>query len=119
MHPTHRLILLASLVAAWFASAALGRELSRDGASEFSLGIGYASVSLGSSIIDSESAWRFEPALTFAPIPDLPQLRIGGDVGVTLVLDNSSRTIVSSGGTTIFVGQSDVPLWLLEPELRL
>jgi hypothetical protein len=57
--------------------------------------------------------------LTFAPIQQLPQLRIGGDVGVTLVMDNSSRTIVSGDHGTVFIGSSDVPVWFLEPELRV
>jgi len=93
---------------------------SLDGASEFSLGIGYANVSLsGSSVIDGESALRFEPTLSFSPIRQLPQLRLGTSVGVTMVLDNSSRTIVSGDGGLIFVGSSEIPLWLLEPELRL
>ena len=32
---------------------------------------------------------------------------------------NSQRTIISRNGTLIFAGSSDVPLWLLEPELRV
>ena len=60
-----------------------------------------------------------EPAVTFSPFQNLPQLRLGGDVGVTMVLDNSSRTLIIDNGNTIYRGSSDVPLWLLEPELRL
>jgi hypothetical protein len=87
---------------------------------EFSLGIGYAHLSIGDSdsLLDSEDALRFDGALTFAPFPDLPQLRLGGALGVSMVLDNSQRTIISSEGL-IFVGSSDVPLYLLEPELRV
>ena len=108
------------IVSTLFASALRAQELSPDGAAEFALGLGYANVSLGSkSSIDSEGAFHFEPSLVFSPIQQLPQLRLGTDVGVTMVLDNSTRTIISSGGTTIFRGSSDVPLWLLEPELRL
>lgn len=95
-------------------------DASSDGMAEFSLGIGYANVSLsGSDVIDGEGALRFEPAVTFSPIPSLPQLRLGGDVGVTMVLDNSSRTLIINDGNTVYRGSSDVPLWLLEPELRL
>jgi hypothetical protein len=88
--------------------------------SEFALGIGYAHLSIGDSdsVLDSEDALRFDAALTFAPIFDLPQLRIGGALGVTLVLDNSQFAFISSGGA-VFVGSSDVPLWLLEPEFRV
>jgi len=90
------------------------------GASEFSLSIGYANIDLGSSsILDSESALRFEPSLSFSPIQQLPQLRLGADVGVSMVLDNSTRTIISKDGTLLFAGSGDIPFWLLEPELRL
>ena len=88
---------------------------------EFSLGIGYAHVSIGDSdsILDSEDALRFDPALSFAPLPDLPQLRIGGAFGVSMVRDNSERTIISNDGNLIIAGSSDVPLFLLEPEFRV
>jgi hypothetical protein len=87
--------------------------------SQFALGIGYAHLAIGGSdsALESEDALRFDPALTFAPFRDLPQLRIGGALGVTMVLDNSQFAFVSNGGA-VFVGHSDVPLWLLEPELR-
>jgi hypothetical protein len=100
--------------------AARAQDAPYDGVAEFSLGIGYAHVSLADSdVIDGESGIHFEPALTFSLIPQLPQLRVGADVGVTLVLDNSQRAIISRNGTLIFAGSSDVPLWLLEPELRV
>jgi hypothetical protein len=102
------------------ATTAMGQISTEDGPAEFSLGIGYANVSLGSSsAIDGESALRFEPSLTFSPIQQVPQLRFGADVGVSMVLDNSNRTIVSNDGQLIFFGSSDIPLWTLEPELRL
>jgi hypothetical protein len=89
-------------------------------ASEFSLGIGYAHVGIGDSdsVLDSEDALRFDPAVTFSPFAKLPQVRLGAAVGLTMVLDNSERTIVSNGGVVI-VGHSSVPLWLVEPEVRL
>jgi len=88
--------------------------------SEFALGIGYAHLSIGGSesALHSEDALRFDPALTFAPFFNLPQLRIGGALGVTLVLDNSQFVFISNGGA-VFAGSSDVPLWLLEPEFRV
>ena len=92
-----------------------------DGAADFSLGFGYSQISIGdSSVFSDEGALRVEPTLSLAPLsPHLPQLRLGMTVGFGLVLDNSERTIISRNGTLIFAGSSDVPLWLLEPELRL
>jgi hypothetical protein len=40
-------------------------------------------------------------------------------VGVSMILDNTSRTIISNNGTLIFRGSNDVPFWLIEPELRI
>jgi hypothetical protein len=114
------LIVFAMLLAALRTPPAAAQSILDDGPAEFSLSIGYANISLGSdSAIDNDSALRFEPSVSFSPIRQLPQLRLGGDVGVSMVLDNSTRTIISSNGTLIFAGSSDVPLWLLEPELRL
>ena len=89
-------------------------------AAEFSLGIGYANLSIGGSdsVIDSEGALRFDGIVSFSPLQNLPQLRLGAGAGVTLVLDNSQWALVSSGGA-VFVGHADVPLWLIEPEVRL
>ena len=114
-------LLLGVCVAPLAVAPAWGQEdWSADGAAEFSLSMGYANVSLRhSDVIDGESAFRFEPVLSLAPLKPLPQLRVGADLGVTLVLDNTQRTVISNNGTLIVAGSSDVPLWLLEPELRL
>ena len=97
---------LATLAAALMASQAGAQDVSADGAPEFALGIGYANVSLGdSSVIDSESALRFEPTLSFSPIQQLPQLRLGANVGVTMVLDNSTRTIISGDSAFLASGR--------------
>jgi len=88
---------------------------------EFSLGIGYAHIAIGDSsesVLDSEGALRFDGSLSYAPLEGLPQLRVGFALGVSLVLDDSERAIISDGGLVV-VGSSDVPLWLLEPEFRL
>src|SRR5206468_5681226 len=101
------------------ASMAWAQASSDEALSDFSLSIGYSNVGLGSSsAIDSEGALRVDGYLTFSPLKDLPQLRIGGGVGVSLVLDDSSFVIVSSGGA-FFAGSADIPLWFIEPELRL
>ena len=117
------LLTAAAVVGCWLVALitpARAQDAPYDGVAEFSLGIGYANVSLAdSNVIDGEGGIHFEPALTFSLIRQLPQLRVGADVGVTLVLDNSQRTIISRNGTLVFSGSSDVPLWLLEPELRL
>ena len=108
------------LILCLMTASVLAQEAPMEGMAEFSLGVGYANVSLSSSdVIDNEGALRFEPAITFSPIRDLPQFRLGADVGVTLVLDNSSRTIISGDDGLIYTGSSDIPLWLLEPEVRL
>jgi hypothetical protein len=107
-------------LATYLTSVAYAQDSSGDAAPEFSLGIGYANVSLSdSSVIDGENALHFEPTLSVSPIQQLPQLRLATNVGVTLVLDNSTRTIVSGDNGLIYRGSSDVPLWLLEPELRI
>jgi hypothetical protein len=114
------LFVLGIMFLALQASPAAAQSVLDDGPPEFSLSIGYANISLGSdSAIDGDSALRFEPLLSFSPIRQLPQLRLGTAVGVSMVLDNSSRTLIASNGTVIFAGSSDIPLWLLEPELRL
>jgi hypothetical protein len=111
---------LALIAAPLLCSTARAQADYVEDAPEFSLGIGYANVTLdGSPVIDGEGAIRFEPTLSFSPFRPLPQLRLGTDVGMTLVLDNSSRTIISGDGGLIFAGSSDIPLWLVEPELRL
>jgi hypothetical protein len=91
------------------------------GRPEFSFGIGYAHIEVGgsSSALHSMDALRFDPDLSFSPIEKLPQLRLGGAFGVSMVIDNSSRTIISNGGTVIITGSSEVPFLTLEPELRL
>ncbi len=114
---------LQSLIAT-FTVMTVGRvALAQDGLppGEFSLGIGYAHMSIGdsgSSVLDSEDALRFDGALSYAPSPQVSQLRIGAAIGVSLVLDDSQRAIISDGGLVI-VGSSEVPLYLIEPEFRV
>jgi hypothetical protein len=87
---------------------------------EFLLDVGYANISLGSnSSLNNQSALRIDPELSFAPLNPLPQLRVGIDVGISLVLDNSTRTLIIDNGQVIFHGSNNVPLWTLEPELNL
>jgi hypothetical protein len=111
------------LLSATFAMMAVGRlALAQDGVppGEFSLGIGYAHISIGdsgSSVLDSEDALRFDGVLSYAPFPQVSQLRLGAAVGVSLVLDDSERVITSSGGLVI-AGSSEVPVYLVEPEFR-
>ena len=88
---------------------------------EFSLGIGYAHLGIGGSdsLLDSEDALHFDAALMYSLIPDVPQLRLGFGFGVSMVLDDSERVIISGDNGLIIAGSSDVPLYLLEPEFRL
>jgi hypothetical protein len=87
---------------------------------DFALGVGYAEVGIGDedSVIEAESALRFDGYLGFSPLEDLPQLRLGGAMGVSMVLDDAQFAFISSGGAT-FVGRAEMPLLILEPEVRL
>jgi hypothetical protein len=111
---------VVAIALALSARAARGQESESELMGEFGLGIGYTQVSIGGSDspLDSEDAVRFDLALSIAPLPAVPQLRLGGALGFVLALDNSQRTIVSDGGLVI-VGSSDVPLFLFEPEVRV
>src|SRR5688572_28243185 len=110
--PLAAFVLAAAATAAGVApTTAFAQDQSPLPTTEFSLGIGYANVTLDDSpVIDGESGIRFDPTLSFSPLPDaLPQLRLGVATGFTLVLDNSERALISSGGQLIFVGSSDIP----------
>jgi hypothetical protein len=114
------LLLCVALLAASRPSAVLAQLTQSPGNPEFGLGIGYANLSIGSnSEINSQGAIRFDPSLSFAPLTALPQLRFGADVGASLVLDNSTRTLIINNGGLVYHGSSDVPLWTLEPEVRV
>jgi hypothetical protein len=90
------------------------------GAPEFAAGIGYANISIGDSDspLDSQDGLRFEFGISFAPFPDVPQLRLGGAFGTGIVFDSGQTTVVSSGGLVVATS-GDVPLITLEPEARL
>ncbi len=89
--------------------------------SDFSFGIGYSHIQLGSSFNEfhNMNALRVEPAVTFSPFVKLSQLRIGGAFGVSMVLGSSSHAIISNNGTLIVHASADIPFLLLEPELRV
>ncbi len=114
------LIMAAVMADVLVAPRASAQAVAAEGEPEFALSIGYANVDLGSSsMISNEGALRVEPLVSFSPFEQLPQLRVGTDLGVSMVLDNSNRTIISSNGGLVFYGSSDIPFWLLEPEVRL
>jgi hypothetical protein len=87
---------------------------------EFSLGLGYANLSIGGSdsVLESLDALRWDASLSYAPFADLPQLRVGAGFGVAMVFDDSEFAFISSGGA-IFIGSADIPLFTLEPEFRV
>jgi hypothetical protein len=117
-----RAVALAAIVACVLIStSAATAQDAPPGTSDFTLGIGYAHISVGDddSPLDSEDAIKFDPSLTFALIPGLPQLRLGPAVGVTIVTDNSKRVIIANDGRLIVAGSSEIPLWFVQPELRL
>ena len=88
---------------------------------EFSMGIGYSRVEFKSSpdLIDNRDCLHLEPTLTVAPFERLPQLRIGGAVGWTAALDDTSGAIISNGGGLVVATSSDVAFMIFEPELRV
>jgi hypothetical protein len=115
-----RTLAATAAVLALARAASVSAQPVDEGGAEFALSIGYANLGLGSSSsLDSEDALRWEASLTFAPLSQLPQFRVGGDVGVSLVLDDTTTVFISRNGQTIFAGTSQVPLWTIEPELRL
>ena len=121
MNPVGRIFLVqvALFLLAW-PGLALAQSEFPQGRPEFLLGVGYSNISIGSSSIENEGALHWDPVFSFSPLAEaLPQLRLGAAVGVSLLLDNSSRTLISNNGQLIITGSSEVPLWLLEPEVRL
>src|SRR4051812_33070914 len=109
----------AAIAVALCTSAALAQQ--QEDPAEFALGIGYAHLRIGGSgsTLHSEDALRFDPVLSFAPLQQVPQLRLGGAFGFALVFDDSQRAIVSNDNGLTVVGSNDVPLVTLEPEARI
>ncbi len=117
--PVRSLLIVVGMLMAGSASRAWGQLGPSQGGPEFSASVGYSNISLNSAAVDDQSALHFDSSLSIGPIRVVPQLRIGVDVGASLVLDNSVRTISTGSGGLVITGSSSVPLWLLEPELRL
>ena len=46
--------------------AVLAQESDIPATTDFSLGVGYASISVGDGELDNEGAWKFDPSLTFS-----------------------------------------------------
>jgi hypothetical protein len=88
---------------------------------EFALGIGYARITLdgGGPLLEGRDALHFEPIVSFPPVPDLPQLRLGGAVGWSIAVDETRGAAVSRDGNLFIATTSDVTFMLVEPELRL
>lgn len=102
------------------AAPALAEPGDITGSPEFSFGIGYANITLeDTEAIDGESALKIDPVISFSPFQALPQLRLGASFGVSMVLDNSARALIVNDGGALFVGSSDVPFVLFQPEARL
>jgi hypothetical protein len=113
------LSILTALILCALPSVAAADDGDIPATTDFSLGIGYANIAIGDEALEDEDALKFDPSLSLSLVPALPQLRAGIAVGVALVLDDSQRTIVSNNGNLTVTGRSDVPLWLIEPEVRL
>ena len=88
---------------------------------EFSLGIGYSRITFdgGGPLLEGRDSIHINPVVSFSPLPDVPQLRLGGAVGWSIALDDTRGAVVSNDGGLFFASTSDVTLMLLEPELRL
>jgi hypothetical protein len=111
-------LFIAVILALATSSTALA-DATTDG--DFTLSLGYANVSIGnsSSELNSMNAFKWEASFTLAPIREVPQLRLGAALGVPLVLDDTKRTFISHNGTVIITGSSDIPLFVIEPEVRI
>ena len=103
-----------------FASDTMFPENEYPGDPDFAVGIGYANFSVGDSgsALDALDMLRFDAAASIAPLPDLPQLRLGGALGFGLVIDSSGFFIISNGGL-VAGGSGEVPLLAFEPEARI
>ena len=88
---------------------------------EFSLGIGYSRVDFGgaSPLLEGRDGIHINPVVSFAPLADLPQPRLGGAVGWSIALDDTRGALVSNDGGLFFASTSDVTFMMLVPELRL
>ena len=92
------------------------------GEPEFSLGVGYARINFDgdSPFIDDRDGVHFDPYVSFAPLDDLPALRLGAAFGVSFALDDTRGAAVPDGdGGSVFINGDDVFLMLFEPEARL
>jgi hypothetical protein len=69
-------------------------------------------------VLQDEGALRWDGQFATSPLAALPQLRLGAALGLSMVLDDEKFIIHSSGGAT-FIGSADMPLYMLEPEIRL
>jgi hypothetical protein len=119
-----RLVLLNAVLLLLGSGSLVRAQISIDdpknGMPEFGVGLGYSNLSLQSSVADNESALHFAPGLSISPIPTLlPHLRLGADLGASLVIDSSIHTIIINNGQTTITGSATVPLWFLEPEVKL
>ena len=88
---------------------------------EFSLGIGYSRIEFDGSpaLIDNRDCIHFEPVLSYVPLADVPQLRIGAALGWSAAVDDTRGAIVSNDGGLVAATTSDVSFMMFEPELRL
>ena len=92
------------------------------GEREFSLGLGYARINFDgdSPLIDDRDAVRFDPYFSYAPLDDLPALRLGAAFGVSFAVDDTRGTFISDdAGGSLFIEGDDVFFMLFEPEARL
>jgi len=115
-------IIAGLIIVICHASLALAQGMIDAPAPELSFGTGYAHISLGShSAIDGEDAWRFESTVSFSPFEQLPQVRLGAALGTSFVVSSSdsNSALIIGNGSVFFFGNGDVPLWTLEPEVRL
>lgn len=85
---------------------------------EFALGVGYSRVDF-SAPANELDAIHFSPYLSFAPLPQLSQLRLGAGLGLTFSLEDVGGVISSGGGGGVAVGSGDTSLLLFQPDLTL
>lgn len=109
------LVLSAILAASPLAARAQGET-------EFLLGVGYTRMNFDgdSPLIDDRDGVHLDPVFSFAPVEDLPQLRLGAAFGISFAVDDTRGAFVSDeDGATLFIDGDDSSLMLFEPELRI
>jgi hypothetical protein len=93
------------------------------GTGDFSFSMGYSHLTIDGADppFNEQDALRFESRISGSPLPELPQLRLGGGLGMSYYYkDYNDGDIVEIGEDVILIeGDSYESLFLLEPEVQV